>query len=94
MPRGRPKKIRPKRDTPITAGMSLRDIAAALGERRQRLAEWKQIAEIPKDEFEDAVENDDNPVRAVKLLARRQAGKSPRERRCPHCGGLLRIENL
>ncbi len=46
------RKIRPERGTSITADMSVRDIAAALGMSTAEICRWKQLAAIPDAEFE------------------------------------------
>jgi hypothetical protein len=82
---------------PITPGVSRRDIAAATGVRRSFIALGLALASIPEKQFEALIEADPPAtVRQLELLARRQAGKSvkPREHRCPHCGGLIRVEKL
>jgi len=45
------RKIRPEYGTPVTAGMSQRDIAAALGTSTAELHRWKKLADIPEAEF-------------------------------------------
>ena len=92
MRRGRPKKVRPSHGAEITAEMSLRDKAAAIGVSRQELSKWMRLAEIPKDEFEAALAVPG--LSTSKILARYGPGKAPYERRCPHCGGLLRREDF
>ena len=93
--RGRPPKVRPERGAALFMGESLRDIAASTGCARRFLAMARLVANIPREEFERLVESDKPPTaRELELLARRRAGKSSfYERRCPHCGGLLRIED-
>jgi len=92
---GRPRKQRPKLGDPLAPGMSLRDIEAATGVSRRRLAESLLVADIPADEFEAMIEGDSVPSCAGLLnLARRRARKaSEYTRRCPHCGKPLRIED-
>jgi hypothetical protein len=91
--RGRPKKERPKLGETVRPGMSQRDIALALGVSRQELASWLDLAAIPEDEFDRLVKSDDFNFTKVKYLARLRANKATSyERKCPHCGGLLRIE--
>lgn len=93
--RGRPPKLRPELGTPLTRGMSRRDISAAIGMTRREIEECLALASIPKDEFNALLERDEVPsIRQLVLLARRRAGKSTeRERRCPNCDWLLRIED-
>lgn len=80
-------------------GMSCRDQAIALGMSRQELARARALASLPKDEFEAYIADcrsrkEPASSRALELLARRRANKSTEyERRCPHCGYLLRIED-
>jgi hypothetical protein len=95
--RGRPKKQRPNLGDPVRAGMSNRDIAAALGVSRKQLAFWCDLATIPDEEFEEALRiahrNYREMMAELRRLARARAGKSIwYERHCPHCGGLLKIE--
>ncbi len=45
------RKIRPERGTLVTAEMSQRDIAAALGTSTAELHRWKKLADIPEAEF-------------------------------------------
>ena len=47
------RKARPAFGAPVTAGMSLRDIAAALGVSTAQISLWKRLAAIPKREFEE-----------------------------------------
>ena len=49
------KKSRPAFGTPVIDGMSLRDIAAALGMSTSRLCDWKRLAEVPENQFEGCV---------------------------------------
>jgi hypothetical protein len=97
---GRPKKIRPKKGDPVLPGMSLRDIAACLPGRwtPKMLAKCIAISEIPKDQFEEAVEQGDWPLKAVdRLLILRRRGTGKAEfyvRRCPHCHKPLRLEDV
>jgi len=90
--RGRPRKARPKAFNDCS---SMRDVEAATGVSRHFLARAKMVASIPEDEFERLIESDNPPnARKLELLARRRTGKKTMyERRCPHCGGLLRIED-
>ena len=92
--RGRPKKQRPRRGDSLTPGMSHRDIAAVLGVTRRQVTLWLDVASIPQDEFERLIEADEpSTPNELGLLARSRARKSVEyERKCPHCGGLLRIE--
>ena len=46
------RKIRPAQGTPVTAGMSLRDVGSALGTTKSELARWCALAEIPNHVFE------------------------------------------
>ena len=46
------RKIRPAQGTPVTADMSLRDIASALGTTKSELARWCALAKIPNHVFE------------------------------------------
>jgi hypothetical protein len=90
--RGRPRKIRPG---VLLPGASLRDIEAATGIKRRDITRALLVSSIPEEEFERLIESENPPTaRELELLARRRAGKkSMYERRCPHCGGLLRIED-
>jgi len=45
-------KVRPRLGTPVTADMSVRDIAAALGVSKTELGRWCDLGRIPEDEFE------------------------------------------
>jgi len=95
-PRSRPKKERPRLGDPITPGMSLRDIAAAWGWSRKQVALALDYATIPEEEFEEVLQtarNSREMMANLKRLARTRAGKSVwYERRCPHCGGLVKME--
>src|SRR5262245_42517651 len=95
MKRGRPRKIRPTSLEELRPGASILDIAAATGTRRRFIEQWLAIGSIPDEEFERLIESVDPPtVHELELLARSRAGKKTEyERRCPHCGGLLRIES-
>ena len=91
--RGRPPKQRPHLGDPVTAGMSNRDIALALGTTRREIALWLDYAKIPEREFNQLLASPDFSVSELKKLARLRANKSlTYERKCPHCGALLRIE--
>jgi hypothetical protein len=92
---GRPRKVRPERGDPLFMGESLRDIAAATGTTRRFLTMARLVGTIPEESLERMIESENPPTaRELELLARRRAGKtSMYERRCPHCGGLLRIED-
>jgi hypothetical protein len=91
--RGRPRKQRPRRGDPITPGMSYRDIALALGTTRREIALWIDYAAIPDEEFNQFLASPDFSFSELKKLARLRANKSiTYERKCPHCGALLRIE--
>ncbi len=46
------RKIRPALGAPVTADMSLRDKAAALGTSVGQLYRWMRLSELPTDEFE------------------------------------------
>lgn len=46
------RKIRPAHGTPVTAEMSQRDIAAALGVSTAEMHRWKKLADIPAVEFQ------------------------------------------
>lgn len=90
------RKARPEHGEPIVPGMSERDIAAALGVSRRWIWQIKQVAEIPKPEFERLIERGHETGTMPTLsqlvdVARRRA--TPRRRRmpkvCPHCGGGL-----
>jgi hypothetical protein len=105
--RGRLRKIRPKEgdfewifeDIRRTGYRpSLRDLAAVFGCSRQKVSEMMDGAGILSEkEFEAVLDllagTQANPIRQLALLARGRAGKSAfYERRCPHCGNLLRVE--
>jgi hypothetical protein len=96
MNRGRPKKQHPQRGDAVTAGMSYRDIAIATGLSRRKIATALEIASIPKDEFDRLMEADEPAsVSTLRKLARSRTGKSPTyERKCPHCGGIIRLEGV
>lgn len=46
------RKERPAFGTPVVAGMSIRDISAALGSSTAELSRWMSLAAIEKTEFE------------------------------------------
>jgi hypothetical protein len=94
--RGRPRKQRPKRGDPLTAGMSHRDIAAALGISRRHIATALELATIPKAEFDRLVDAaKPASLSQLRKLARIRTGKSAvYERKCPHCGGIIRLEGV
>jgi hypothetical protein len=95
--RGRPKKQRPMRGDPTTPDMSLRDLAICLGTDRRELSKWILIANIPEDQFEQALESEE-PMQAIDALVllerRRTRKKTDYLRRCPHCHMPLRIEDV
>jgi len=93
---GRPRKARPTLGADVTAGMSTRDIAAALGTHRNDLQRMLWMAELPKEDFDAyllrcRLDNRPASSREVEIMARRQARNQAgnRNRRCPHCGGAL-----
>jgi len=90
--RGRPPKARPASLSECT---SLRQISMVTGVDRKFLGRAKLIADmIPHDEFDQIVESENFAIRDLDLLARRRANKkTDYERRCPHCGYLLRLED-
>lgn len=49
------KKTRPAMGSPVTADMSVRDVASALGISPAELHRWQQLAAIPEQEFERRV---------------------------------------
>ena len=89
---GRPRKERPKLGDPLRPGMSLRDIAKAIGQPRSYVERAIALASLPEDLFEELLQANVS-VHQMQLLARYRAGKSiERERRCPACGHLLWTE--
>src|SRR5262245_55937429 len=86
---------------------SIRDLAAVFGWSRQRVSQILDQA-FDEDQFETLLEillpmatdrsspgGRVNPSRQMALLSRLRDGKSAYyERRCPHCGELLRVEGL
>jgi len=93
---GRPRKKRPQLGASDAElhGASQRDLEAATGIPRHRIARAMLLASLPKDVFEREIAKQrvQSPQQLV-LLARQRAGKSTRyQRRCPHCGGTLRTE--
>ena len=46
------RKIRSVQGTPVTADMSLRDVASALGTTKSEVARWCALAKIPNHVFE------------------------------------------
>lgn len=50
------RKQRPARGTPVTAGMSTRDIAAAIGLSTGELYRWMGLAKLPEGVFEDRLQ--------------------------------------
>lgn len=88
------KKPRPAKGTPVTEGMSLRDIASALGTSTAFLCQAMRLAEVPREDFEAIVENDDLLSNGQRMSSQRIVNLSrgldgsPRRasKRCPHCG--------
>lgn len=62
------RKDRPAYGTLVTAGMSMRDIAACLNTNTARLYNYMKVASIPDNEFERLVESD-NPPTTQQLFA-------------------------
>jgi hypothetical protein len=54
-------KVRPRLGTPVTADMSVRDIAAALGVSKTELGRWCDLGRIPEDEFERRIAQEARP---------------------------------
>src|SRR5215475_14861824 len=91
-------KQRPLRGELTTPDMSERDICVALGISRLELWERKQLATVPKEEFEALLNAPIESLfrrRGMKQwdknigdVARRRAGLEPRDKSgyCPHCG--------
>jgi transposase-like protein len=65
----RPRKVRPRHGDAVEPGMSLRDIAPALGVSKAELQRWRQLAEIPDETFEDILAREDVPRSAEGIVA-------------------------
>ncbi|MFN9775411.1 MAG: hypothetical protein ACK54X_22665 [Burkholderiales bacterium] len=88
------RKTRPARGTPITAGMSVRDIAAALGWSTAQISRAKQLADIPLETFDAIVDGYQGPEeltvqRIIDLSRGWDTSSTTRERVCPHCGKTI-----
>lgn len=87
------RKIRPAFGTPVSADMSARDLAAALGLSTAEISRWKRLSEVPKEDFEAALASY-NPRKQPRLSAQRIIDLSRgwdrsavrRAKCCPHCG--------
>jgi hypothetical protein len=88
------RKQRPVRGTPVTADMSVRDIAAALGWSTAAISRAKRLAEIPLETFEAIVDGYEGPEeltvqRIIDLSHGWDGSTTSRKRVCPHCGMSL-----
>jgi len=88
---GRKKKVRPHLGDPITEGMSERDIAATGTLTRRQVQDYKKLAQIPEEEFEELLNRPGSIPSANKLLV--ETGKRKVAQRqasyCPQCGRKL-----
>ena len=87
----RKKKIRPNVGDPITEGMSERDVAATGILTRRQVQDYKKLAQIPEEEFEELLHRPGSSPSAHQLLVETGKRKVAQRRAsyCPHCGGKL-----
>jgi hypothetical protein len=89
------RKNRPARGAPVTPGMSVRDIAAALGWSTAAISRAKQLAEIPLETFDAIVDgyqgSEELTVqRIIDLSHGCDRSTAKRTVVCPHCGKQIK----
>jgi len=89
------RKQRPEPGARVTPGMSLRDVAAAIGTNKTELSRWVRLASVPTEDFEQILEARNRPgIKHGKLTAQKildlsrgwDKSETKKRRLCPHCG--------